>query len=594
MGADHPIIVSRENQQEADSIAAVQHALRPWRVTPVDGRDDVGRDGFCQINDPLADGTGRARATPVTFNFQIRSHADRFSHCHVERISTRHLNLWSARNAVCTVLFIYSAASDSIRWRTARDLRREVDLLRAGWLDQDTVSVEFREEHALEELDRLLRSVNDESDWDGGVSEFHVTRRRVVLTDIFVDGANTGTTFALRRGSPSGSEDGYLYVGSGWMANDIAPADVDGLVALAGASLLYEELWVPLTQATNTIRLLGRPLLEDLITKGRLHFWTVPGTVGFVFSKDRLQGDRWGTFVTLSSPQRSPGDDLAEWVERIAKEHGDPSISPLILRAIRELPGGNARALAIIRESEVDLAKSTIRHLLGISTHPTKIPFWDAPLANRVLHLNSAMAIADELRADVVEYEGGLSRLAAEKFSSNLRFDRLYQTASSLDAALALGGMPDVASLVRRVGREPFFAATGTAAAQGFRDWFWESASSFVGSGADITSQFTNALSGIIPVEAHAFSVLDKLRLRFIQQTEGLAIMGAPFTSRPVLGFAARATRGEALLRKQALNHFERRRQAIRELLGVEPSSYQLCPCRSGEKYKFCCGRRPS
>lgn len=597
MTANDPIYVTRENQQEADSIAALQAALRPWRLTPVDGRDDVGRDGVIQVHDQLNDGRARAQATPSAFFVQVRSHAAPFDVVHSETIDTRHLHMWSARTAPCTVLFVWSRSSSAFRCRTARELRREADHLRTGWMNQGTVTFDFRREHTFNDLEALRRRIDDESDREGGVSAFHAARRRIVMTEVIADGMPTGFTVHFGAGK-EGAASGVLYLGPWWQGEDLDPAEVDGLGVLASAVLLYEEVWVPLTLVNAVLRLLGPVLFQSLLESERLRIWTIE-RIGFVHATD-LRADRWGTLVSLQAGGISepptvlpPDQDLAEWTQRIADEQHLPALGPVILRAVRPIAGGMARVNSLLRESNDDLKNPVYRRLLGITEHSEKIPVWDAILANRLLHLNSAMLAAEELRADVVEYEGGLSRLASEKYFSQLRLDRLYPTAKALDAVLRAGGLADVGALVRTIGRERFFAEVDSTAAREFRDWFWESAGSLVGSGADMRSQFASAVTRVLPVDARAVGVLNRLKLRFFQDADGDTVVGAPLAQAPITGFAARVSKADELLKRQALNHFARRQKQIAKFLGRAPDTYESCPCGSTAKFRFCCGKRP-
>ena len=150
-----------------------------------------------------------------------------------------------------------------------------------------------------------------------------------------------------------------------------------------------------------------------------------------------------------------------------------------------------------------------------------------------------------------------------------------------------------MASLVRAIGRDEFFVAAGTSAAQDFRDWFWESASGLVGSGARITTEFLARLAAVVQVDSRVVTTLGQLRMRFFQG-RGAGVVAAAVGGERLAGFSARAETSAARLRVQAANHSRARRHSIASLFGVEPAPYDPCPCRGAEKYKFCCGAVPS
>src|SRR5579862_1497142 len=181
MTATTPIVVSRQGTQEKAALAALMGCLLPWRLTLVDQRDDFGRDGFVQVVSESADGS--LAISPLTFAVQSKSSSDAFPETHVERFETRHVNLWTASLASPLVIFVWSRATGEIRFRTASDVRHELDRSGQGWKEQGTVSVPFRlvdRFDAPASLDALSRIVTDELDQLGGVEKFHAARRRIV------------------------------------------------------------------------------------------------------------------------------------------------------------------------------------------------------------------------------------------------------------------------------------------------------------------------------------------------------------------------------------------------------------------------------
>ncbi len=115
MGATDPLLFSRENEIEKESLLALAKYLSPWRITWVDQRDDIGRDGFIQLTESIAGKRRVLRASVLTCAVQAKGHEARFDSTFSERVETRHLRLWTASGASPVLLAVWSKANDEIR-----------------------------------------------------------------------------------------------------------------------------------------------------------------------------------------------------------------------------------------------------------------------------------------------------------------------------------------------------------------------------------------------------------------------------------------------------------------------------------------------
>lgn len=210
---------------------------------------------------------------------------------------------------------------------------------------------------------------------------------------------------------------------------------------------------------------------------------------------------------------------------------------------------------------------------------------------NRLLHLDFALAVGEHVRADIIEFEGGLSRIATEKWFTTLRFNRLYPTSDAFDRALRTTGVPDLGEIAAAVGLQQVWELSNQSEAQDFRDWFWTTVAPLAVSGGRATGEILRVATRMLEsLDAPTFRIARELKMRVFQATGSDYIVGSRGTHGRG-GFAARAERGDKSLLSQIANQGKLRRAAIRELVGAEPAAYSACPCGSTERYRFCCGR---
>lgn len=582
MSVNDPIYVPIKKQQEAESLRKVEQVLSPWICTWVDQRDDYGRDGFIQIVDDLNNEYGTI--SPLTFAIQVKSCKTGFESSHKNSLETRHIGLWSHDLALPTVVCVWSKADNVIRWRTARNIATELNTLNPRWREQARVSVEFRKEHSFEDdestRETIRKKVADEQDRFGGSTSFHKIRRRVILTDLYAGRITSTTTLTF---GPNNSLRAVL--GTGWAKEDLHPIDVDASRVLAAALFLFEEIWISFELCPSILNVLEPDYFVKLLQSNTLVLYKSFDFPFFLFSSGDVRGE-----TGIMTPQEDPKSYLI----RRANEFSNPFQSSAYLadNLVRYTKFIDKKVAEItLSESRRDLADNSIRELLGFgAAYANGVePIWDARLVNRLFHINSAMAIADTQELDVVELETGLSRIASEKWFSKIGFHHFYPTSDAFDSVLRNTGAPDTGLLVKTLGLHSCVDIATSRSGETFREWFWETASDLVSSGADISSSFESMFNSILKVDIRSLKLPCELRLRFFQKIGQDYLIGSPIRSKGI-GMSTRVYNAKARLNHQLKNHIALRHKSIKEYKGRDFGRNEPCPCQSGRKYKHCCG----
>jgi len=439
-----PINVSPQQLQERESLRQIEESLAPWLIQWCQQGSDFGRDGWVQIVDEVGPG---GQVSPLTFLIQAKSEREAFGERTAVSIETRHLGSWNASPSSVLVA-LWSGVSRRCAFRTARDIVAELDRVRSGWREQTAVSVHFRSEHVLSgksARDFVRRRVADEADALGGVKRFHQVRRRVLLTDLYLGTSSTAQTITA---SAPGKPDDQVVLGPGWEEAELDRSDVYAPRVLAGALLLFEEVLIPLASFEVVLRALEPRVVQMLLTAGHLVPVSAEDLTAFRCEGGQLRGKAVALHV------HHEGDAVPAMIDRLfgsLKQRNAGDLLATIHRTTR--PIAPSVTFRVVSETHRDLGNPAVRRLLGLSPHridDTSEPVWDAMLVNRLLHLNAALATAEELNVDVVEYEAGLSRLAAEKWYTELRFNRLFESVEAFDRVYVPRGSRILASLRRR------------------------------------------------------------------------------------------------------------------------------------------------
>lgn len=566
-----------------DSLGSIETLLRPWRCSWADSKDAFGRDGFVEAE---GEGTGKVSG-PVTAAVCVTSQGAELETSQTV-VFDRELFLgWVAPLSPSTLLILWSRRTNELRIRTAREAAAE---LAGGQGDSSAgrISVQFRTEHKVDgagdSLVSIRRRISDESDRVGGRISFHLAKRRVVLPTIYIGTVNTSQEITAVGDN---SREIMIVAGPGWGDGDLDPRDVHAVRALGAALLLYEEVWIPFQAVPIAVNAIGIGIVIDLLRRDRLLVFATSESVGFTAKA----GSRRGQLAQFSSLENRPFSvEIDRMLQPVPPSVQRDLLAEELSRKVRLLAGAVTKSA---REDTIaDLANPALRELVGLGERLGEDEsIWDALLINRLFSMNSMMAAASELNADVVEYEGGTSRLATQKWYSRLGFSRLYETASAFDAVLRSGGIPDLAGLIEVVGVAKCVEVANSRNGQEFRDWFWETAVQLVASGANLRSGFEKIVGSLLFADLRAGRLTEELRLSFLQSVETGHAVGIPRLSGARIGFSTRVAAGQERLQIQRRLQAVRRRARVLKDLGRTPDRYESCPCGSERQFGFCCGR---
>lgn len=581
MTADTPIRITPQQAQEHRSLPAIQEALLPWTVRWMEQGQDFGRDGFVQIVD--ADGAGGAILRPLTLMIQCKSHSASSAEPFTVPVQTNRLKNW-IDGSTPLVIVVWSTVDGEIGYRSARAAAAELDRLHRDWRAQAEVGIRFRTEDVLEPgaaKEKVKRWVADESDVFGGADQFHRVRRRVLLTDLF---NGTGRTSETLTATGEGTNQLHIVMGTGWRGEELDPRDIFAPRVLAGALILYEQVFVPL-HLMGVVRDSVGPALNALLAEDRIVPVAPEAWVGFRFDEGATRGQLSCFGPSGLSPEEIQRRAVDRWIASVGVKG---ELADLITRKTHFLPRAISERVAI--QAKRHLTDPRIRAALGLtrSAADGSEPVWDRYLVNRILHVNEAIALGNHFRIDVVEYEGGLGGLAAELWHSELRFDRLFPSLESFQHLLDQTGVPDLGLLEAIVGLPRIAALSATPQAQEFRDWFWDGIRGLSTPAPLAEHTIQGKLETMVGEALPPIKLAAELKLLFFGALGEDYLVGTGGLG-DGRGFATRAREGQARLRVQREVQASVRKQEIAQRFGsVTP--YGPCPCASGEKFRFCCG----
>ncbi|MBK9035139.1 MAG: hypothetical protein IPL61_28390 [Myxococcales bacterium] len=322
------------------------------------------------------------RISPQTFLLQAKSTSGAFTSAPTAvDIDTRHLALWTDPTATPMLVVLWSKPSNSLRVRTARELRTEVDVRSADWTSQDTVSCSFRPAHqfgTVVGLEELARMMGDELDALGGRLQFHRHRRRVLLSSLMATRLSGPMTVQFKESATDGGP-GALHLGTGWEFADIDPID-RGIHKFVSALLLYEEVWLPMQFAADLVSALGLTHVAALIERRRLRLMYPVAEVGVTESENGVRGK----LGQASHSVLSGGEAVKRWCGSIEKSLRITGLARVLARAVELVPENVSTRT--IEDVVADLSTKSIRKSLGLGGD-TAFAVWDRELVNRLLHL---------------------------------------------------------------------------------------------------------------------------------------------------------------------------------------------------------------
>ncbi|MBI5498017.1 MAG: DUF4365 domain-containing protein [Deltaproteobacteria bacterium] len=567
MPRDHDrILIPRNLRQEDESRRAVESLLAPWLVDYVRQGHDFGRDVIVQVVEGADDASHHL--SPLSFWLQLKSTRESFASTHREEFEVAHLKNWTGSGSPAVILCTWSKHDNRCRFRSARDAVRELGERNPNWVNQRGATVHFREEHAAPEgaiareaIKRMLAA--ELSTPTGGESS-------LVVSDLFPIGTTLPGDIITTVSEGGGNPRTHL-VGPGWQTGDLDARDVEVQRILVASLILADKVWIQFRHLGLAVLAFGKARVAHLVESGRLHAFEPTADVQFQWE----QGDRHGELDAW----RIRGDHreyLREWASRLHPSvSSDGGLRAMLVDSTLLLPAELADRAK--EKTHVELGSDQIRAALGLPRrlNDGRERVWDANLVARLGHQNMYLGAATQLRARAVEFEHGLASL------NGIRMLAFGRTPPVADVQRIMEGLelPDPGRLLAEVGPDRLFEIAQSQSASDFRALLWGLAAPFDDIGAV-------DLARLFPVLLRSHQTASEAVRQYPNQLRLLAGENSTILSRGV--------HGRDRLNTQRQLHHHRRLEKIAATVGRLPEPYDACPCGSGEKFKFCCGRRPS
>ncbi|MDZ4404284.1 DUF4365 domain-containing protein [Prosthecobacter sp.] len=544
---------------------AVEDYLSPCIPTRLAQGDDYGYDAFVQHVIP---GCPPLR-TPMVFGLQVKGTSKLIEQNQSEQLKVRHLVEWTSTQFP-VLIALHSIPSNTTRWRFADEVVNNLENESPKWRTQTTVAVNFKDsdEYLPEQFHPWLgRCLAMAYDKEGGHSRFHKVCRSVFLTEIYHDHVFTGQHFniaAERRGASIAN----CVTGMQWSKGELDEKAVTARRVLAGALLLFDQVYFPAQLIRSAVAALGFQRFINLTREQRLIPVCEPlnSEVTFVVEQSGV-----GNLQILSAPE---ADMLGGNLDAVAKEFRLPRLfHKVVANAVKAVSYDNK-----MHREMIETAKSKlIRDLFGLGEQNPQgheAP-WSAERLLRIVNIVKYYSVADQLGVDVVEFEPGLAQLALARWGTRVRFHRVYQAMDELNAALNAASLPDIGLLVEKFGLGRCVDISQSPDGAKFREWFWGAAADAVSTTGDFSGQIADKLKELTGKDCPLPREL------FIQ---GAIIEGKleKLTSRPG---------GELAMKRQRLFSSHRLREAMSRKLGKLPGAHDSCPCGNHTHFAACCGK---
>lgn len=558
--------IPREHEISRAAQRAVERDLAPCITTRPAQGDDYGLDGFVQH---VQSGIPPVW-TGLTFGLQTKGHEAAFVEEHAEPLRVRDLVCWRSQN-LPVLIAVHSLSSKATRCRFADEIVLELQQRKPLWEQQDTVAVHFTCEHErLKGGDRgwLHTFLANDADADGGLSRFHKIQRSVLLTEIYHDKVFAGQRFTLALAPNGPPVVGDCWTGMSWAQGELDEHAVHSRRVLAAALLLFEQVYFPAQFIAAAVAAMGIRQFMNLIRSQRL----IPlvnsrnEELTFITGSDGL-GDLY--FLSAS------GSDLLGRNLRAVATHFRLSggFERTVRAAIREVSFGKKLELEI---NEVSKTRG-IRDLVGLgeSRPQSKEAPWSADRLLRIGNIAKFYHIAEQVRADVVEFEPGLAHVALARWGSRVRFHRVHPAIEELNASFAAASLPDVGLLCGRIGFAKCIAISESKEGVQFREWFWKTASEIAELEGGFAGEVSKRLRSMVGKDC---PLPEALLIHAVQDGHLSEILA----SRP--GGAAAVQRQNAFSALRLDEQIRLRHKTI-------PDPNADCPCLSGCSFRKCCGR---
>jgi hypothetical protein len=382
-------------------------------------------------------------------------------------------------------------------------------------------------------------------------------------------------TLALPRNRPEGGLRQIVY-GDGMTPEERPPRSTLAHDLIVGL-LCFDEVFLPVNAAPLAHDFFGADLFWHVAETGALRFVRSNHAEGIGYYSDTdIAGGGLTTYDILGADERRiPTREI------LGKHiHAHPGFEALLdhrleSAAVRTPELGVAQFASVVERTNGLLLLPQIRRMLGMSggTPIDSIPRWLAYPVLRLANIVHVGIIADMLDLCSVKLLYGASGLASVAFSAvggDVWADQMasYVVVGRFDSDLGdlIARDPSVLAAVLK------FRATQPG--EQLRQEVLQQVKS--NSGSELVTSIDGGLQRTLPL-----SVLQKAR----DQMAALLIAHGGPSPIPPAAWSDMPTSGEPLRKWRAASALQFREYCQKQRIG----SYDLCPCRSGEKRRFCC-----
>jgi hypothetical protein len=422
-----------------------------------------------------------------------------------------------------------------------------------------------------------MTQVSSNEDQEPQIDQKKQLESAYFISDLYPPGTwNSSQTFTAKR---ENNPDIQVTVGTGFVDDEIPFKVSTALHDLLVGLICFNRVYFPLSSLSKVHELIGSDRFWRIVDEDVFRFVHFEGEPGIIFpSIDASTGDI-GTIVAGGRVIFSPVS-----VPEVIRKHlipapGHESVAEARLDSLAEKvhvfkEGPDSRVPELTRGT---LLHPQIRKLIGLSESilPSRIPKWYMFPVLRLSHVLLAGMICERLRIAAVKIHYGGEMLAGVAFAAAASRDWAEDVASYVaagkfgaDLGTLVAASPEILDAILRFRR--------TQAGEKLRTEILAELST--NKAGEVVSAIDAGLKQSIPAKV----------LQQAQEQLSQLMLAAPRKQLVIPAVWSNARYGD-----KALNLWRMRSLATLEQYcrSHNIGSYDLCPCGSGEKLRFCCLR---
>ena len=395
------------------------------------------------------------------------------------------------------------------------------------------------------------------------------------LSDIFLT-ANGDTSQTATAKRVEDQNEITLIIGHGLSKEELALTNSTALHDVVVGLVCFDKIFSPLTGLWRLHKLLGEQIFRELLNAGILNVVHLNGEEVVLFRSPEAYVGELSTIHVSKSPLSGGELTVAELIKRYmppATGHEEKAneIHAEIERRVLTLQTTEKIIPNLVRSL---LLRPSVRQMLGISdfAKTNNIPHWTRFQVLRLAKVVRIGFACQNLGIASIKFEIGNEQLAGPAFAAAFGKEFAETLASYV---LAGNFSTNLGAFVQKNPQTIYSILKFRDSPQGIslrKDIFGHLALS---NGGEVAASINAGLSSVLP-----FRVIQEARDNFAK----LSVASHPGDYPAVWNDANFGNKALELWKKRSLSEF----QAACNKLRLSP--YDLCPCGSGEKVKFCCG----